>query len=254
MCLTRWVALSISLGLGVASVDRAMGATVGSKVWIGRHAEYEAFLRTAVVERTTLMGTTRRVFFKAGGLAASGALKRDHYTLEIAGYELDRLLELDMVPPTVEVRYEGEARSLQLWVENVGLLRELRGQHVHAPDPGKWNHQLNRAHAFEDLVANLDEREGSPVVDPEWNLIVLDHSRAFTNTLTLPYPVGTKLNQIDRVFFDRLKALDKAAVKRSVGHIVDASAIDALIARRDSIVEALERLATQKGSNHVFVP
>ena len=281
--LILWFALSISLALGVLSADRAVGATSvplqpppapaqqppaaaeqvpaaapsaapSSKVWIGRYAEYEEFLRTAVIDRTTLTGTTLRVFFKPGGLAASAALKRDSYKLEIAGYKLNRVLELDMVPPTVEVRYNGEMAALQLWVLNSRMLKQLNEQNLLAPDPIKWNYQLNRMYAFEDLVANLDENEGSPIVDPQWNLIVLDHSLAFTKTLAQPYEIGKKLNQIDRSFFDRIKALDKATIIRAIGDLVDAGALDALIERRDNVVKAFEKLAAQRGANQVFTP
>ena len=269
--------LSISLALGVLIADRAIGATSvpprqppapaqqppapaeqvppSSKVWIGRYAEYEEFLRTAAIDRTTAIGTTQQVFFKPGGLAAGAALRPPHASkLEIAGYKLDRVLTLDMVPPTVQVRYKGEMTALTLWVLNCMELKELNEQNLRAPDPVKWAYQLNRLHAFEDLVANLDEHEGTPIVDPQWNLIVLDHSRAFTNTLALPYEIGKKLNQIDRPFFDRIKALDRPTVQRAIGDLVDADALDALFARRDNIVKAFEKLAAQKGANQVFTP
>ncbi len=193
-----------------------------SKVWVGRYAEYEEFLRTAVVDRTTMLGTTQRIFFKPGGLAASAALKAHASKLEIAGYKLDRVLGLDMVPPTVQARYKGEMTGLQLWVLDCRELKEVNEQNLRAPDPVKWAYQLNRLHTFEDLLANLDKKEGSPLVDPQWNLIVLDHSLAFTNTLAQPYEIGKKLNQIDQLFFDRIKALDKPTVQRAIGDLVDA--------------------------------
>ncbi len=275
--------LSISLALGVVSAGRATAtspprheppapaqqppaageeapaaspsAAPSSKVWIGRYAEYEEFLRTAVIDRTTETG---RVFFKPGGLAASAALKRhsdkSKNAKEVAGYQFDRVLGLDMVPPTVEVRYDGEMAALQLWVQNTGMLRELSERNVRAPDSVRWNYQLHRAYAFEDVVANLDEKEGSPIVDAQWNLIVLDHSLAFTDTLAQPYEIGKKLNQIDRPFFERIKALDKATVKRALGDLVDAGALDALLARRDNMIEAFEKLAAQRGAKQVFTP
>lgn len=126
------------------------------------------------------------------------------------------------------------------------------GTPVRPPDSAKWNAQLHRAYTFEDLVANLDENEGSPIVDPAWNLMVLDHSRGFTNTLAQPYEIGKTLNQIDRSFFNRVKALDKTTVRRAIVDLVDADAIDALFARRDSLVTAFEKLAAEKGQNEVF--
>ena len=151
-------------------------------------------------------------------------------------------------------RSNGEMAAVQLWVLNTRMLKQLNERNLRASDPIKWNYQLDRLYAFEDLVANLDENEGSPIVDPRWNLIVLDHSRAFTNTLAQPYEIGKKLNQIDRSFFDRIKALDKATVQRAIGDLVNADALDALFARRDNIVKAFEKLAAQKGANQVFRP
>jgi hypothetical protein len=244
--------LAVGQGGNPTASTKESGAS--SKVWVGRYAEYEEFLRNAVVDRTIDMGAATRVFFKPGGLAASAALKAHATKLEIAGYKLDRVLELDMVPPTVQARYKGEMTGLQLWVLDCRELQELNEQDLRAPDPVKWAYQLNRLHAFEDLVANLDKKEGSPLVDPQWNLIVLDHSLAFTNSMAQPYEIGKKLNQIDRPFFDRIKALDKPTVQRAIGDLVDPAALDALFTRRDNIVKGFEKLAAEKGANQVFTP
>ena len=105
----------------------------GSKVWIGRYAEFEEFLRTAPVERVDKIpvGVTKpeRGFFAPGGIAGSAAVKHlpmgqragfwEAYKSEIAAYQLDRLLGLDMVPPTVERRVGSDLASVQLWVEGV---------------------------------------------------------------------------------------------------------------------------------------
>jgi hypothetical protein len=142
--------------------------------------------------------------------------------------------------------------ALTLWVLNCRELREINEEKLLPPDPVKWAYQLNRLHTFEDLVANLDKLEGTPMVDPQWNLIVVDHSLAFTNTLALPYAIGKDLKQIDRPFFDRIKTLDKATVQRAIGNLVNADALDALFARREIIVKAFEKLAEQEGANQVF--
>jgi hypothetical protein len=234
------------------AVSATQSTASSSKVWIGHYAAYEQFLRTAVIERATSVGSAQHVFFRPGGLASSGSLKVEAYKLEIAGYRLDRVLSLDIVPPTVEVRSKGAPASLQLWVDNVKLLSEIRAGNLSPPDPTRWNAQLQRAYLFENLVANLDPNEGTPVVDRQWNLVVLDHSRGFTKTLEQRYEIGKTLNQIDRVFFGRLKALTRTSLKRALGDLVDADAINALLARRDNLVKAFEALAAQRGENQVF--
>ena len=44
---------------------------------------------------------------------------RESYKSEIAAYELDKLLKMDMVPPTVERQIDGSNGAAQQWVEHV---------------------------------------------------------------------------------------------------------------------------------------
>jgi len=265
--LILWILLP---SLCVSSLQPAAPST-SSKIWVGRYAEFEDFLRTAeiVESKTIAIGVTapQHVFFKPGGLAAGGALKAiepgilggywDSYKSEIAAYKLDRLLELDMVPPTVEVRVggrRGRPASLQLWVEHAIMLKDVQERKLTAPDGAKWNRQADQTYLFDDLIANIDENPGNLLFDPEWNFIKIDHSRAFTPTLKQPFEIGKMLVRIDRPLFDRVKRLDRAAVKREIGDLLETGALDALFRRRDEIVKDFERLASQKGAANVFVP
>ena len=94
----------------------------GSKGWLGREAEVEEFLKTAKVVKFTdvPVGVThpRRGYFEPGGPAGSIVFKAlqpsrksgfwESYKSEIAAYELDKLVGLGMVPPTVERKIQGD--------------------------------------------------------------------------------------------------------------------------------------------------
>jgi hypothetical protein len=220
-----------------------------SRIWIGKYGEFEEFLRTAKIERTSGTGVgvlaPRHAHFEPGGLANGAAVKKvkpgkrdgffESYKSEIASYKLDRLLELDMVPPTVEIKYEGEQASSQLWVENVKMLSDIQKQGVRDPDAARWNRQLHRAQVFDSLVVKID------------------CSRCFTDTATLQFDIKKVVKKIDRPFFDRVKSLDRDAVRREISDLLtESGAMSALFRRRDAIVKAFEELAKSQGEASVF--
>jgi hypothetical protein len=244
-------------------------APASSKIWIGRDAEFEEFLRTARIERTEGFKTgvtgPRHAFFTPGGLAGSAVIKplrpgrRDgffeSYKSEIAAYKMDRLLQMEMVPPTVERRIDGEMASVQLFVEHARTLNEIRAQKARDPDVERWNRQMHRFQVFADLVGDIDPNAGNWLFDPAWNFIKVDCSRCFTDTIKQPFDPAKAIKQIDRPFFDRVKALDRAIVAREIDDLLtENGALNALFRRRDSIVKAFEELARKNGEANVFEP
>jgi hypothetical protein len=233
----------------------------GSKVWLGHEPEYEAFLKDSKIERLEKVpvGVTapRRGYFAAGGLAGSAVFKPlkpgrssgyyESYKSEIAAYELDKMLGLGMVPPTVEKIAKSEVGSAQLWVEHCVLLKERDTSK--APDVGRWNRQVYRQRVFDDLIGNIDRNQGNLLIDPEWNLILIDHSRAFTNTPLMPFP----LTRIDREFLQRLRSLTKDEVNARIGKLLP-DGPGPLIARRDRIVKQFDKMIKERGEAAVLIP
>jgi len=242
----------------------ASGESVGSRIWVGRYEAFEEFLRTADIERTTdvsigVLGI-RRAYFKPDGLTASAALRStrpgkyngfwESYKGDIAAYRLDRLLQLDMVPPAVERRYDAVLVSVQVWSEDTRMLKEIQAQNLRPSNLEPYNFQLRRQKVFQNLVGNPDPNQGNILFDPAWNIILIDFSRAFTNTQKLTFGATA----IDREFFDRIKALDRDTLRREIGDFVEPTAVDALLGRRDGIVKEFEKLAKQKGASQVILP
>ena len=238
--------------------------TAGSRVWIGHYAEYEDYLRTARIERQEGIdvGVTgpRRAFFASPGLAASAIVKNlppgkrsnffESYKSEIAAYKLDRMLQLDMVPPTVERRVGPDLVAVQLWIENTRMLKEVQAKKLRPPDSQAWNRQLHRFQVFDNLVGNIDSNAGNLLFDPEWSFVKVDHSRAFTGTRTLLFA----MTKIDRPFYDRVKALTEQDLRREIGDLLETGALPALLSRRDAIVKTFEDLARKNGEAAAFEP
>ena len=234
----------------------------GSKVWIGRYAEYEEFLRTAKIERVEKipLGVTKpeRGFFAPGGLAASAAIKHlptgrrdgfwESYKSEIAAYQLDRLLGLDMVPPTVERRVGRRARRGRALGR--GLQAHQGRRPVGVPEPGQMGEGGLPAAGLRQPDANIDDNAGNILVDAEWNMVLIDHSRAFAAD---KMPFEKEMTRVDRELFDRLKALDEAGLMKHVRPwvLADGSIRD-ILKRRDKIVARFETLARERGEAVVF--
>ena len=258
--------LLLSLAVG-AALSLQASPPADSRIWLGHHAEFEEFLRTAPIVRmeNLSVGVTapRHAFFAPGGLAGGGVVKQlppgrrdgyfESYKSEIAAYKMDRLLQMDMVPPTVERRVDGELASIQLFAEHMRMLSDIRAQKLHDPDAAHWNHELHRVQVFADLVGDIDPNAGNWLFDSEWHFVKVDCSRCFTDTIVALFDPKKTIKQIDRPFFDRIKALDRAVVSREIGGLLtENNAMNALFRRRDFIVKTFEEMAKKDGDAKVF--
>ena len=232
----------------------------GSKVWLGREVEFEKYIQTAKIVKTSGIGVgvthPHHVFFADGGLAGSAVFKPlppgrmngywESYKAEIAAYELDKMMSLGMVPPTVERKVDGETGSIQLWVDHCVLLKTK--DTTTAPDILAWNKQVYRQRIWDNLIANIDRNQGNLLLDEAWDLILIDHSRAFTAATTMPFP----MQKIDREFYAKLKALNGDDLKAHLGRLLF-DGPKPLLSRRDKIIEHFDGLIAKYGDKGVFI-
>ena len=101
-----------------------------------------------------------------------------------------------------------------MWVDDVVLLKTRDA--TSAPDVAAWNREVFRQRIFDNLIANIDRNQGNLLLDPIWNLILIDHSRAFTAVPTMPFP----MTRIDRDLYGKLKALDEPTLKARLGKLL----------------------------------
>jgi hypothetical protein len=168
----------------------------------------------------------------------------ESYTSEIAAYELDKLLALDMVPVTVEKRWKGQTAAAILWLSPVRQWKDVEP----LPKPPSWNRQAIRMKMFDNLICNKDRNKGNLLVDDEWNLFLIDHSRAFIVSRELPVP----MEHIDRELWDRMLTLDEASLSAALGAWLDRANIRAMVERRDRMTAAIVKLVKDHGEAAVF--
>lgn len=166
---------------------------------------------------------------------------RDCWCYNVAAYRLARLLDLDMIPPSVERTYNGQKGSFTWWVDDVVMDEAARVKNkIATPDAARWNQQMWHVRVFDQLIYNVDRNLGNLVIDSDWRIWMIDHTRAFRLFDTLK-TVGN-LVRVDRQFLERLKALDRARLVEETKNYLTPFEINALLKRRDLIVQHFERV------------
>jgi hypothetical protein len=150
---------------------------------------------------------------------------RESYKAEIAAYETDKLLQLDMVPPSVERQLDGKTGAAQLWVENVV---DSTGE-APVPSHGDWETQLVRMRMFDNLIGYRDRNPANMLRDASWNLILIDHSRAFSASPELP----NRLSRIDETLWERIQHLTRAQLDSALKAWLTEEELRAVLDRRE---------------------
>lgn len=166
---------------------------------------------------------------------------RDSWTFNVAGYKLDRLIGLNMVPVSVSRRYRSKPSAFTWWLDDVMMDEgERLKKKISPPDLNAWHQQTQLVYLFDQLIYNVDRNMGNLVITNGWRLWAIDHTRAFRTHDTLKSPAV--VTRCDRQVFERLKQLDKETLKREMGSHLDEWQIRSLLARRDFIVAKLEKI------------
>ena len=137
-----------------------------------------------------------------------------------------------------------------MWVSPTQSFKEFEG----APSPpstqiGWWNYQLICAKMFHNLIYNKDPNLGNWLVDPAWNIVLIDNSRAFTPDAEMVH----KLTRIDRDLWARMLALDEPALRTALGEWLSDGEIRGILRRRDVMAEAIQAMIDERGEQSVFV-
>ena len=264
---SRHASVLIAVGLLHAAIVPAVAqqaVSESARTWIGRAEQIEQFIRDAEVVDIEDIGTgvtnPKRAELAPGGLVARIAFKPirpgnyhgywESYESEIAAYDLDKLLGLGMVPPTVEKRIRGTVGAAVMWAAPTRSFKESGGPPTPpAAQMARWNYQLLRAKMFHDLIYNKDPNLGNWLVDPAWNLILIDNSRAFTTGTRMVHA----LTRVDQDLWDRFLALDEATLKATLGTWLNDGAIRAIVKRRDRMAKDIEALVAERSEAAVFV-
>ena len=175
---------------------------------------------------------------------------RDWYGYDIAAYRLDRLLGLYRVPPTVERRDGSETGAVSIWLEGTLPERVRQGREIPPPEYARFNQQKQILRLFDNLIANRDSNLGNILIDSNWRLWFIDFSRSFGTSKELIYP--EQVTHCDRLVLEALRNLDREAVVEELDEFLTVFEIDALMARRDKLIEHIESRIAELGEELVL--
>jgi len=188
----------------------------------------------------------------------------ENWRWEIAAYRLDKHLSLNMVPPTVERRFQGNRGSCQLWVESKMSLKKKFEDKVKTPSIKifYWNRAFYKARAFDNLIANEDRHQNQTLITEDWRMILIDHSRSFRTakkfTKKLIYDEKNKegptfiMKELPRALYEKIKSLNAEVIKNAVGEYLTDKEIEAVLIRKDLIVKWVENRIKKMGEDKVL--
>ena len=164
---------------------------------------------------------------------------KDTWKFNLAAYKLDQLLGLNMIPVTVERRYKGASGSFTWWVDDI-LMDEVdrTKKKIEPPDTENWNNQMHCVRVFDQLIFNVDRNLQNLLIDKNWQIWMIDHSRAFRMLTSLRE--SKNLEKCDTALLERLKGLTAETLKKELGGYLTAPEIKGVLTRRDRIVKTFE--------------
>ncbi len=187
----------------------------------------------------------------------------ENWKWEIAAYRLDKHLGLNMVPPTVEKRFHNNLGSCQLWIYSKMSLKEKYEQNIKTPSYKvfPWNRALYLQRAFDNLIANEDRHQNQYLITDDWRMILIDHSRSFRTTKKFTtrliydekYKEGSRImKELPRAFVEKLKAMNQEVIREVVGEYLTDKEIDAVLMRKDLIINWIENRIKEVGEENVL--
>ena len=176
---------------------------------------------------------------------------RDSYKYNIAAYRVDKMIGLNMAAACVYREVDGKPASVCWWVDNIQF-DELgrRSKKVEPPDFNAWTNQLNLVRDFDALIDNTDRNQGNLVIDKDWKLWTIDHTRAFRVTNELRNP-GI-LKRISQKLLEGMRSLTLEECNRQLRPFLTDEEIRSMLVRRDLLLKLFAGKVAEDGAAAVY--
>lgn len=185
------------------------------------------------------------------GSARMVVIYRDSYIFETAAYELSELLGMGRVPPTVHRSANQAGSSVQIWMEGTTpediMLEEGR---LRPPNRALWWKQKSIMWVFDALIANTDRNQGNLLIDENWNLWLIDHTRAFRETSVL-FDVQ-HLKMCEKNLWAALLAVDDETIEKRLEPYLTSAEIKKLFLRKARLIKHFKKRIKKHGEQRIL--
>jgi len=103
---------------------------------------------------------------------------------------------------------------------------------------------------FDNMVYNTDRNLGNLLITKEWELVLIDHSRAFRPQSMLKSPKD--LERFSRSLLEGIGNLTLENLTAKAGKYLPKPQIQGLLKRRDEILKLAKKSAAEKGETETY--
>jgi len=150
----------------------------------------------------------------------------------------------------VKRKWKGDEGSFGWWLPVKMDEADRVKQKISAPDADSWNKQMYKVRVLDQLVYDTDANLTNVLIGEDWKIYRIDFTRAFRTVKNLQREAD--LVQCDRQLFTKLKALDGTEFAGRTKGFLTKQEVQAVMTRRDKIVDRFQKLIAEKGENEVL--
>jgi len=163
--------------------------------------------------------------------------RRGNFSPELAAYQLDRLLQMDMVPVTVAREVAGKDGAVQFLPAKSSTESERAASGRGASAWCSLSKQWNTMYIYDALVYNVGRDGLSMLYNKEnWQLMLVGHKNSFDTKRGRPQQLKAVQLEIGGSWVEALSNLTDERLSERLGDVLDERQLSALGKRRDALL------------------
>ena len=166
----------------------------------------------------------------------------DTFKSDIAAYQLDRIMDLNLIPVTVIREHNDKQGIFQFWVENSITELERKDNGISMAPNCSLRDQYDLMNTFDVLIYNEDRNLSNILYEKNsWDVLLIDHSRAFRTKTGRPAKLAKVNILLNDEIVSRLKRLQPDLVYERLSGVLSRGQIKSLLRRKDQILKEAKR-------------